>query len=318
MSFRLQTAEPVPEGIRRIAAEQIADAVQELTDQRSNRHKAIHSARQRCKRVRAVLRLVRADLGGRYSEENRRFRDIARQLSDVRDAEAVIEAVDKLYADCKNQREIDLLRAVRRMLTARRAQILASEKGLDTRVAEVVAALREAGEEVTSWPLSKPDFDLLEPGIQEAYAGTRKAFFAAYCEPSNVRFHEARKRIKYHWYHMRIVHNIWPEMLRAYRRSLKRLSDRLGDDHDLTVMRAIVLEHTNAFSDARDLRDTLSLVERRRTQFRAQAHVLGRRVFAEKPACFRRRLAQYWEAWHEETHPPTEGEFSEVDQRAVA
>jgi CHAD domain-containing protein len=176
MSFRLQPAELVPKGIRRIVSEQIASAIQEFSGRRRNRHKTIHSARQRCKRIRAVLRLAQTDLGRPYRTENHRFRDIACKLSDVRDSEAVIQAVDKLYADCTDQREIDLLRALRRVLVARRQQTTAGEQGLAAQMADVVDALREANEQLGRWPLSTPGFDLIGPGIQRTYAKSRKAF----------------------------------------------------------------------------------------------------------------------------------------------
>lgn len=318
MSFRLQAAEPVPEEIRRIVSEQIADAVQELGDRRRNVHKAIHSARQRCKRVRAVVRLARTDLGDHYATENRRFRDIARKLSNARDAEAVIESTDKLYAECEGPREIDLLRAVRRTLSARHRQVTAGEEGLAARMMEVADELREAQAQIAAWPLPTQGFDLLGPGIQKTYANTREAFFKAYRDPVDANFHEARKHVKYHWYHMRLVHNIWPHMLRAYRRSLKTLSDHLGDDHDLAVMRTIMLERTGTF-DARDLHDVMRLIERRQARLKTQAHVLGRRVFAERSANFRKRLGRYWQGWQEETNPPVvEPQDSDIVPRAVA
>lgn len=320
MSFRLQAAESAPDGIRRIAIEQIDGAIHELGDRRRNPHNAIHSARQRCKRVRAVLRLVRSDLGGAYDAENKRFRDIARSLSDVRDAEAVLEAIDKLSAACEGQREKALLRSARRSLRARHREVTAEQTGLAAHMEEATEGFREANEQVAAWALSTQGFDLLGRGIRKTYANSRKAFATAYRKPSDAQFHETRKRVKYHWYQMRVLQNIWPNVLRSYRSEVKTLSDLLGDDHDLTVMRAILLERPASLSHARKLEGVLGLIEHRRARLKADAQALGRRLFAERPQCFTDRLGEYWCAWQEDTERRgvVEEPTAQAVERAVA
>jgi hypothetical protein len=61
VAFRLEPGEPAPDAIRRIAAELVADAVEGLTGG-GDRGRAVHGARTSCKRLRAVLRLVRPQL----------------------------------------------------------------------------------------------------------------------------------------------------------------------------------------------------------------------------------------------------------------
>jgi len=318
MSLRLEAAEPAPEGVRRIVCEQIDGAMQELGDGRRNQHKAIHSARQRCKRVRAVLRLVRSDLGDHYGAENVSFRDIARGLSDVRDAEAVIEALDKLQLYCDDKREMGLVRATRRALIARRQQA-AGEEGLGAHAEEAIQGFSSARERVSAWPLVAQGFELCGPGLQSTYGQGRDAFTEAYREPADARFHEARKRVKYLWYQMRVLHNVWPEAMRAYRGSLHSLSELLGDDHDLIVLRELLREQPDALRGARNLERMLSVIERRQCQLRAEARILGMRIFAERPKAFRKRMGRYWQAWQQETdagaaQPPA----AELDTREVA
>jgi CHAD domain-containing protein len=96
MPYRLKAHESVPEGIKRIAGEQIERAIKELTDSELDPHESVHQARKRFKKIRGVLRLVREDLGEIYSDENAWFRDTGRELSAVRDAEAMLETLDKL------------------------------------------------------------------------------------------------------------------------------------------------------------------------------------------------------------------------------
>ncbi|MEX2473331.1 MAG: CHAD domain-containing protein, partial [Gemmatimonadota bacterium] len=84
MSYALQPDESLPSGLRRIADEQVGKALDSLASAADSREEAaagIHDARKRFKKVRAVLRLVRKELGSdRYHGENEAFRDAGRLL----------------------------------------------------------------------------------------------------------------------------------------------------------------------------------------------------------------------------------------------
>ncbi len=58
---------------------------------------AVHDVRKGFKKVRAALRLAREELGDEtYRAENYAFRDAARPLTEVRDAQMLVETFDKL------------------------------------------------------------------------------------------------------------------------------------------------------------------------------------------------------------------------------
>ena len=78
-----------------------------------------------------------------------------------------------------------------------------------------------------------------------------------------------------------------------------RLSELLGDDHDLWVLRATLIgmaDHIPA-----DLDSLIAVIDQRRSRLETDAFLLGERVYAEKPKAFLRRLHRYWKAWHAET-----------------
>ncbi len=62
MSFRIRKNEPVQHAVVRIVGREVDRAIAESA-RRSGKAEAIHSGRRRCKRIRAVLRLVRPQLG---------------------------------------------------------------------------------------------------------------------------------------------------------------------------------------------------------------------------------------------------------------
>ncbi len=94
MSYRFQEHETVPDGVKRIALEQIDKAL-ELTTAGSkagkNLDKAIHDTRVSCKKLRGLLRLVRFGLDDEtFKSENVYYRDVNRSLSSVRQIDRAI------------------------------------------------------------------------------------------------------------------------------------------------------------------------------------------------------------------------------------
>src|SRR5438876_6446677 len=115
MAFQLEATESVRKGVKRIVAKQLDNALQELGA--PNRDEVVHEIRKRFKRIRAVLRLVRDELGDKvYRQENGCFRDAAQPLIEVRDALVLIEALDKLADAAGGHKAAGTFRRVRQIL----------------------------------------------------------------------------------------------------------------------------------------------------------------------------------------------------------
>ena len=74
-----------------------------------------------------------------------------------------------------------------------------------------------------------------------------------------------------------------------------QLSARLGDDHDLAVLRQRV---TSSRSLSRpSIRSMVAAIDHRRRTLQRKAHRLGQRLYRERPRAFEKRLGTYWRAW---------------------
>ena len=72
-------------------------ALEQLQSVGDDADEAMHNARKRFKRVRALLKLVRREIGEKsYQRENARFRDAGRPLTEVRDARILLDTFDDL------------------------------------------------------------------------------------------------------------------------------------------------------------------------------------------------------------------------------
>jgi CHAD domain-containing protein len=300
LRYRLLAQKSLEGDLKRIAREQLELALAGFDDAKFDRHEAIHEARKCCKRLRGLLRLARAGLGDDiFRRENVRLRDAARRLSGLRDAEALIETYDKLDARFGGQIDRRTIAPVRQALAARRQSLGEEEGSLERRVAAFRKDLEAARGRVSSWVLAGDDFDALRTGFEGTYKRGRKAMDRAHATPSTARFHEWRKRVKYHRYHLELLHELWPKQLKAGRSEVKVLGTLLGDEHDLAVIQA-TLEAESATFGRESARALCDLAQRRRAELRADMRPLGRRVFAERPKALVRRYETYWRAWRSE------------------
>ncbi len=67
-------------------------------------------------------------------------------------------------------------------------------------------------------------------------------------------FHALRKSVQQHWRHMQLLSRAWPEALSARADEAKALSQLLGEDHDLYVLRSFAEAHCRCAGRRRDHR----------------------------------------------------------------
>ena len=297
MAYRFAADESAAKGAKRIVRQEIDRAVRELTSRDVERHEAVHQARKRFKKIRGLLRLVRPAVGGVYAAENAWYRDTGRELSRVRDAEALIGTVRGLVERYVPKRDARSFDRTGRALAARRDRIADAEIDLDARAAAIAVELRAARRRVATWRLAPEGFDAIGPGLVRTYRRGRRAYALASSEPSPESFHEWRKLVKYHWYHVRLLEEMWPTVMTGRRDSLKELSRLLGDYHDLVVFRGTLAAEPAAFGPRRAALALDRLAARRLKGIEREARKLGRRAYAEKPRRLAARFREYWEAW---------------------
>jgi CHAD domain-containing protein len=298
MAYRLSRETSTQKNVREIALDQIDKAIAELVDETLADPVKVHQVRKRCKKLRGLVRLVRPAFAG-YQRENTAFRDTARLLGPARDAKVMVETFDALMEAAADDTLSRELQPVRQALLERRENLADSRTDLDARLRRVLLRLRRARQRVAGWQLDDSGFDALEGGLKKTYRRGRKALRAAYADPGAGKFHDWRKRVKYHDYHLRLLRNSWPAMMHCTRDATDALGDLLGDDHDLVVLRALLTSDPEVYGSATEIHRTVELIERRSAALREAARPLGERVFAEKPKALCKRLQRYWDVWQD-------------------
>lgn len=296
MSYRLENGESLPDGLKRIAGEQIDEAEQSLRAPQEGRDEAVHDARKRFKKVRAVLRLVRDEIGEEtYQRENVFFRDLGRQLAEVRESAVTIETLDSLIERYADQLAADAFEGMRAALVERHEAIIQRILGDGEAMEAVADKLADARSRIEALPIRKDGFSAIEDGLKRVYRRGYKGRSKAYREPEPENFHEWRKRVKYLWYHSRILRPLWSEIFAELAEQIHDLSDYLGDAHDYAEFNRLLAEQGIDLGSEREVRALAALSEARRKHLEIEASPLGARIYAEKPKRFVKRWERYWE-----------------------
>jgi CHAD domain-containing protein len=221
-----------------------------------------------------------------------RLGSIAKGLAPARDAQALLDAIDKIGGRAELQGESSPIRALRAWLHRRRQ---AAERSLEANAASDamrgLVALRPALSSLAVYPDS---FEPVASGLLTSYRSGRKAFARAFKSGSDEDFHDWRKSLQHHWRHMQLLAPCWPSELSARVELSRNLSQILGDDHDMALLRQLVSAPTMVFASPEDTAVFLKRCRNRHKALRQEAKARGARLFVERPRPFVERIEAYW------------------------
>ena len=315
MSYELDPGADVADDLRRIAREQVSSAIQDLDDPDDGVVEAIHDCRKRCKKLRGLIRLVRPALGDHYSAANTTFRDAARHLGPLRDAQALHGTFAALCAAQREHLPDDGLASVDDELRRRSERSQAAVTTGDPRVQAAKELLGIGEAMIEEWELDRGGFGALAGGLGRTYRRGRKAFERALRAPTGEAFHDYRKRVKYTWYHVRLLEPTAPSVLAPLGNRLHDLSDALGDEHDLGVLSSLLLDEPDPFGGNDRVGSAMLVIDGQRADLRRRAVGLGARLHAERTKVFVGRASAYWDAWQSHGDEPRAGEIGKVTSR---
>ncbi|QTG14892.1 CHAD domain-containing protein [Agrobacterium tumefaciens] len=297
MPFRIDPNKPFDDEIRRAGLELIEEAIISLRDQPSGRHEAVHDARKRFKRLRALYRLIARAAPDFSKEENARFRDIARSLAFAREATALVETVEYLETFAASTTQGKALRSIATVLRKRRDHAIEHEAGLDEAIAAAIAGCEEARKRLKA--VSLPDelkdvTRLVKTGWAKQRKRARKALADCHEQADVEHFHELRKAGQAYWMHLGLLRRLWPSAMRAKRADTKRLVDILGHEHDLSVLAAFADREPERFGNGERLALLLDAIIQRQQALRGDGLELANEVFSESARTESRIVALLW------------------------
>jgi CHAD domain-containing protein len=278
--------------------------------------RTVHEARKALKRLRALVRLLDGELGGKAcARENAVLRDAARSLSGARDAAVMLGTLDALMT--RHPRTLGRRRAVldlRRRLRAEHARMERHTLADPDARAEVLGELHALRWRVGAWSVSDRDgIEPIEADLARLYrqGRTRYRRVARGKGDRMIAMHEWRKRVKDLRYAAEMLERRGggPSGAKDSGWSLRQLAGRadelgelLGEEHDLAVLAARVraggLGGRRAdqtwYTGRRTRERLLKQIAKRRRALRKRALRDGKRLYRDEPEVFLKRVrAEY-------------------------
>lgn len=290
MYYDTPAIEPPATGTQRVL-QQLLDnitALMEETPQLSDT--GIHEIRKTCKRLRALLRMVRSRLSARsFRKADREIRDLARHLAGKRDSKVLTDTLDKIAQHFSPLLSDTALSPVRDSLQAQLA--LVSENtaaSADSRTLQKrLKRVRKAIDRVDCTRISRKT---LVSGMTDSYRNGRHAYRALEETPDTDNAHDLRKQAKYLYYQLQFVAAWNNDVLAPLIENFHHLEDTLGNDHDLAVLAEILAKQTQ-LCPGKTRKELLSaLVESRRVTLLSGALRLAGKLYADTPGRFRKQL----------------------------
>jgi len=294
MSYRIRPDKELTKEVVRVATAQYEKAIDILYHETNGRYQAVHDARKRFKRLRGLFRLVRDGQPEVCARENDRVRDIAKTLSMVRDATALVETLDRLLEfDATDENEV-VLGAIRGRLAGRRDRIAAGETDLSGKILAAIAACEEGIEALGDFDLpQKPDkaAALLASGAAKNYARAVNAFKTAKKTGDPADWHDLRKRVKYHWMHVQLLSPAWPGEM-AIRADISDLAgEALGDDHDLAHLEDVIAAEPDAIGSAEEIALLHAAMAAQSERLHARVRKIAKNLLHDDPDVIESRIA---------------------------
>ena len=288
----LRPQQAVGQALRESARHILAEARTAIEDRQRVEAVAVHDFRASMKSWRAFLRLVEPHLGADDRRWRTEARDLARMLAGARDVQAALDAV----ADAERHTASHRLSTQAWHTLAARLEAVRSS-GETTSLTpplrkRMSTALDRADARIERWPLDDIAFSDVAASLSASYRRARHLIPEDWRATTAHDLHELRQRVVVHRYQMEIVKPLWPRLGETWVRQAQKLRNRLGAYQDLVVLARFAEPHQPL---ARWRSRLQSVVAQRQAEHTTSARQIAARLFAEKPAAFRKRLEAMWD-----------------------
>lgn len=177
------------------ALSQLRQALFQLAREGEDRHAGVHQARKSLRRARAALALGGKSLGPARRGLDEQLGRLCRGLSPLRDAQALLEGLDRLAPD--DAPAPDWLQEARRLAHARRDAVLAAALARDPGFARRRARLGRLAERLAALPWAGVDARRVERCLVKSGRRLDKARRRALRSPADDEaWHRLRRRLR--------------------------------------------------------------------------------------------------------------------------
>lgn len=292
--FQIDTALTLEDNLKGVLAGRISCIRQQIRNE-EDVHKAIHESRRSIKRIRAILRLIRDEIGySDYFRENRFYRDLARRMAPVRDSFVLHQTFLSLksrYPDLVPERDYSLLQNGLCRRIESDLECFMDERG---GFSSILKDVGQASRRIDHYCQLRNSYRSVRKGIRRVYKRGRNHHFRIREIQNLDQFHEYRKNAKYLQFQMELMQPLFPKLLKAYAGTIDKHTELLGDIRDLDRLGFYIQQVIPGEIPKGSARRILEKFSTHRDEMMAKVISKSQMIYAEKPGEFIRRINIYW------------------------
>jgi len=255
----------------------------------------VHETRKHLKKLRAALRLAAAEAGkDRHAREDRSLSQIAKLVSDLRDAHVRWQTFTRIREDMHGHSAAHPFPKIEELLSMERESFSAAFAGWQK---QAIPELEAAKKRLSGWPLDDTTWKEVCGAVAKSYRRGRNTLGDVVKKQSPETFHEWRKEVKRLWYQLRLLQPLNRVVLEKIAGDAKALGELLGLDHDFAFLLARLDQEQNDSALRPEHAALQKLIRKRSWKLQRDATELGRRFYAEPPKAFAKRISIFMEDW---------------------
>ena len=259
---------------------QIDTSVSLKEDPSVNDEAKVHELRKAVKRSRALLKLLKPALDDTsYYTMDEILGNSARLLTDQREATVNLRTFINLTTNRKDILSTELRNTVLKGLTEQINQSYnLGQTNFSNQLQNSIVSLIAAKEKILNLPLNAINEKNLSVLMRKTYQKAARLFHDARFSFDTEIIHKWRKYSKHLLFQLKLSPLRNGMMMQQFVRLLERLSDQLGDEHDLAVLENYLL---NTFDLTKEYQQQIHLiVAKERMRLQNEAFKLGAKLFA--------------------------------------
>jgi CHAD domain-containing protein len=252
----------------------------------------VHELRRAFKRLRALLRFFLEIPDSPAVQLNEDIRNFGKLLAPLRESAVNLDLFDKEISSNNHLPEKKIKSA--RELLVKKNRILIEHGYLENNLHNTIRTFFDGFEEILTKNNSELPVRLqFFHEVSQSYLKSISIYQQLPAHPHPEEWHELRKKLKRLWYQLDFIKFLHPRYFKLKTDQLNKITDQLGDDHDLHVFTDDLLAESYGF-DQEELRILTNQTEHLRELNQLKLQPRLKQFFTAPPEEFDQKLEHFF------------------------
>ncbi len=252
----------------------------------------VHELRRGFKRLRALLRFFKEIPESPANQLNKEIRNFGKLLAPLREAAVNLDLFDKEISTNNHLPEKKIKNA--RELLVQKNKSLVERGFLENNLHNTIRTFFDGFENIlttnnSELPLKNHMFN----EVSQSYLKSINIYRQLPANPHPEEWHELRKKLKRLWYQLDFIKFLHPRYFKLKTDQLNKITDQLGDDHDMHVFAEDLLSEGYGF-DGEELRILTNQIEHLRELNQLKLQPRLKQFFTAPPEEFDQKLERFF------------------------